>query len=133
MDPKQVPGRHTDDRKQYGTLLMKLAAAKNDCLAGARILKSRDIEAIFANQNTTQRLILDLGEFLETKIAAIRNNLNGEPPNLDSARTTFENIHQRVNDVCQALPRNGDLVKKGMGDFILKSLDDEIKAKAGGG
>src|SRR5262249_42666620 len=74
MDPEKVPPSVVDDRKNYGALLMKLAGAKNDPLAASKILNSREIEALFPNEDKAQTLLLGLGRELGTRITSIRDH-----------------------------------------------------------
>src|SRR5262249_40533918 len=94
MDTEKGPPSTLDDRKNYGALLMKLAGAKNDPLAAAKILNSREMEALFPNEDTAQTLLFGLGKELGTSITSIRDHLNGQPPNLEAARTSLANLQE---------------------------------------
>jgi len=130
-----------DDKKAYGSLLVRLSSLKADPGAAANFLRNaKQLTAIFpyemsngiktANpQNeppSVVKILSSLGELLSNGVDSARRSLREQPPGIEAARTRLGQLEQAVNGL--TLPRHGDTVQKGVKLFILKPLEDEINA-----
>jgi hypothetical protein len=129
-----VPGvrsEEEDSTKHFPSLLQSVAKFKDDPQKVGRFLQAAPT-IIFGQRKSWHEPLKAIGAELVAGAKSVQMFLEKKPADLDQARAKLTETRQKVAQGCEKLPENGNVLMNALEQFALKTLENEINAKAGG-